>query len=164
MWFVISYIKRLSKRNEVFAVYSSHLKESDKNFWNGFGRANSDELKFCFANRIQLKDSDLQLGKDLWNAYKDQNLQELSRLSKNQSRAFPYLEEIVKANTDRYPQDGSPGRPEKTIKDIIENVSADFHEVFREFWKRESIYGFGDTQVKHLYDKLIKSRNENRNL
>jgi len=30
--------------------------------------------------------------------------------------------------------------------------------VLKEFWNKESIYGFGDTQVKYLYDKVMHQR------
>ena len=158
MWFVISIINTLSTKKKVYAVYTSCLDRTSKQFWNGFGRANSSQLTICFADRTPLNNVDLQLGQDLWTAYKNGNLEELTRLAKNQSSAFPYLQEVVKAHIDRFPKDGTKGRPEKVIEDIIKNVSTDFHKVFREFWNRESIYGFGDVQLKQLYDKVMHYR------
>ncbi|WP_346318077.1 hypothetical protein [Chitinophaga sp. YIM B06452] len=155
MWFVISIIAGLPIKKKVSAVYTSYLDKTDKQFWNGFGPANSDELKICFADKIPLNEADIHLGKDLWEAYKNGNLGELTSLSKNRSLAFPYLQEVVKAHVDRFPKDGTKGRPEKVIEDITKNISTDFHTVFKEFWNRESIYGFGDTQLKHLYDKVM---------
>ncbi|WP_343306594.1 hypothetical protein AAHN97_05710 [Chitinophaga niabensis] len=158
MWFVISVISSLPIKKNVFAVYTSYLDKANKQFWNGFGPANSDELKVCYANKIPLSEADLNLGKDLWEAYRNGNLEELTDLSKDQSLAFPYIQEAVKAHVDRFPKDGSKGRPEKVIEDITENISTDFHEVLKEFWRRESIYGFGDTQLKRLYDKVMHDR------
>jgi hypothetical protein len=158
MWFVISIINSLAIKKEVFAVYTSYLDRTNKQFWNGFGPANSDELKVCYADKILLSEADIDLGKDLWEAYKNGNLEKLTILSKNHSLAFPYLQEVVKAHVDRFPKDGTKGRPEKVIEDITKNISTDFHEVFKEFWNRESIYGFGDSQLKHLYDKVMHSR------
>lgn len=158
MWFVISIINSLSIKKKVFAVFTSYLDKTNKQFWNGFGTANSDELKVCYADRIPLSEADMNFGKDLWKAYKNGNLEELTNLSKHQSSAFPYLQEVVKAHIDRFPKDGAKGRPEKVIEDITKNISTDFHTVFKEFWNRESIYGFGDTQLKHLYDKVMHYR------
>ena len=158
MWFVISIINNLPVKKKVYAVYTSYLDRSDKHFWNGFGPANSSQLQVCFADRILLSNADLQLGQELWTAYKDNNFEELIRLANNQSLAFPYLQEVVKAHIDRFPKDGTNGRPEKVIEDITKNISTDFHKVFKEFWNRESIYGFGDTQLKHLYDKVMHDR------
>jgi hypothetical protein len=155
MWFVISIINRLPIEKKVFAVYTSYLDKTSKHFWNGFGPANSDELKVCYANRISLSEGDINFGQELWTAYKSGNLDELTRLATKQSSAFPYLQEVVKAHVDRFPKDGTKGRPEIVIEDIIKNISTDFHKVFKEFWNRESIYGFGDTQLKSLYDKVM---------
>ena len=154
MWFVISIINRLPDPKKVFAVYTSHLAKTDKHFWNGFGPATTGELQFCFVDRIPLREADLHLGDGLWNAYKQGNLSALTRLAKNPPAAFPYLLEIIKANVERFPIDGSPGRPERVLEEIIENGVTDFHDVFTEFWKSESIYGFGDTQLRKLYDKV----------
>jgi hypothetical protein len=158
MWFVISIINSLPIEKKVFAVYTSYLDKTNKQFWNGFGPAKSEELKVCYADRIPLSEADMNFGQELWRAYKNGNLEVLTSLSKHQSSAFPYLQEVVKAHVDRFPEDGTKARPEKVIEDIIKNISTDFHKVFEEFWKRESIYGFGDTQLKRLYDKVMQCR------
>jgi hypothetical protein len=158
MWFVISIIKSLPIKKRVFAVYTSYLDRTSKQFWNGFGRANSNELNVCYADRIPLSEADINFGEGLWKVYKNGNLKELTNLSKHQSLAFPYLQEVVKAHIDRFPNDGTKGRPEKVIEDIINNISTDFNTVFTEFWHRESIYGFGDTQLRSLYDKVMHLR------
>lgn len=158
MWYVIAIINSLPITKKVFAVYTSYLDKTSNHFWNGFGPANSDELKVCYANRIAFSKADLDFGRELWEAYKNGNLEELTDLSKNQSPTFPFIQEVVKAHVDRFPKDGSKGRPENVIEDIIKDISTDFHEVFKEFWQRESIYGFGDSQLKSLYDKVMKHR------
>ncbi len=156
MWFVISMINNMRLNKKVYAVYTTYLDRTSKQFWNGYGQANSGELSICFADRTPLDNADLQLGQNLWNAYKNGDNEELIRLAKNYSSAFPYLQEVAKAQFERFPKDGTKGRPEKVIEDIVKNVSTDFQKVFREFWDRESIYGFGDTQLKLLYDKVIR--------
>ncbi|HSF45461.1 MAG TPA: hypothetical protein VLA58_05600 [Chitinophagaceae bacterium] len=156
MWFVISIINGMSINRKVYAVYTSYLDRSNKHFWNGFGPANSVQLQECFTNRILLDHDHLQLGHELWTSYKSNQFEELIRLAGNESFAYPYLDEVVQAHIDRFPPDGADGRPEKVIEDIVKNVSTDFHRVLEEFWNRESIYGFGDTQLKHLYDKVMR--------
>jgi hypothetical protein len=158
MWFVISIINNLRINKKVFAVYTFHLDKSNKHFWNGFGPAKTNELKICLDNRIQFNSRDLQFGQDLWDAYKNGNLEDLQRLSKNQSTTFPYIHEVIQAHIDRFPKNGENGRPERVLEDITKNISTDFKMVFKEFWNRESIYGFGDTQLKHLYDKVMHYR------
>jgi len=76
------------------------------------------------------------------------------RFAKNPRAAFPYLQEVIKAHVERFPTEGSVGRPERVLEEIIENGFSDFHDVFTEFWKRESIYGFGDVQLRKMWDKV----------
>jgi len=46
-------------------------------------------------------------------------------------------------------------RPVQSLKEIKEELKTDdFGIIFREFSKREAIYGFGDLQVKRLLDEL----------
>ena len=158
MWFVISLINSLPINKKVFVVYTSYLDKTSKQFWNGFGSATSEQLKVCYVDRKLLIENDLHFGQELWKAYKNGNLEELSRLSNHQSSAFPYLREVVKAHVERFPKNGTKGRPEKVIEEITKNITTDFHKVFEKFWKRESIYGFGDTQLKSLYDKVVDNR------
>ncbi|HVG14930.1 MAG TPA: hypothetical protein VM935_08215, partial [Chitinophagaceae bacterium] len=141
MWFVISIINSLSIKKKVFAVFTSYLDRTDKQFWNGYGPAKSDDLKVCYAGRIPFSEADLNFGQELWEAYKNRNLEELTNLSKHRSVAFPYLQEVINAHVERFPIDGTQGRPEKVIEDITKNISTDFNKVFEEFWNRESIYG-----------------------
>lgn len=157
MWFVISLINNLPGNKKVFAVYTTHLDKADKQFWNGYGPASVEELRGCYKDRVELNEADLQLGQQLWEAYKNAELKELTHLSNKQSKSFPYIQEVIQAHVDRFPGKEGKGRPEKVLEDIITNVSSDFNTAFVEFWKRESIYGFGDTQLKHIYDKLMYS-------
>jgi hypothetical protein len=52
MWFVIPIINSLSIKKKVFAVFTSYLNKTNKQFWNGFGPAKADELKVCYADKI----------------------------------------------------------------------------------------------------------------
>lgn len=155
MWFVLSIINDLKTSKRVFAVYTTHLDRSSNHFWNGFGRATADDLTICLSKKIQLNERDIQFGYDLWNAYKNNDLDVLKRLSGQPLQAFPYVREAIEAHVDRFPKDGRTGRPEQIIEDIVANISTDFDTVFREFWNRESIYGFGDIQVKQIYNKVM---------
>jgi hypothetical protein len=153
MWFIISLLNDLPINKNVLVVYPSFLNEHEK--WKEFGHANAADLIESFSNRIRFNDSDLKLGKDLWTAYKNNDLHQLKELSKNQSACFPYLREVCEAHIDRFSSGEKKGRPEQVIEDIVQNVSTDFKIVFKEFFEREGIYGFGDLQLKQLYDKVV---------
>ncbi|MBN3565020.1 hypothetical protein, partial [Aliamphritea spongicola] len=58
---------------------------------------------------------------------------------------------------DRIPHGEYPGKPKATIIQIIKDLGVDdFPKVFREFRNRIPIYGYGDVQVKRLYDEIKK--------
>ena len=64
--------------------------------------------------------------------------------------------QAVKAHIDRIPKNGDLGRPTNTLLTIMNELNTkDFRKIFSEFNKKERIYGFGDSQVKRLYDKII---------
>ena len=69
------------------------------------------------------------------------------------------LTQGLKAHIQRIPTDGNMGRPTQSLIMIMEELKTDkFEPIFKEFNSRESIYGFGDLQIKRLYDKIINNR------
>jgi Domain of unknown function (DUF1835) len=152
MWFVLSLLYHKSQEAKIFIVYPFHL-SMDK-IWEDFGSATADDLRKCFQLRILLNETDLLLGDDLWSAYKNSDFGKLKNLSQIHSIAFPYLEEVCQAQIDRYPTDGKKGRPERVLEEIIWSGVKDFYSVFGEFSRREGVYGFGDSQLKQLYDQI----------
>jgi hypothetical protein len=156
MWFILSILNSLSIQKIIFAVYPSYLKAYE--VWNDFGGATPEDLITCFNSRTPFDEAGLRLGADLWTAYKNADLTKLETLSKQPSSCFPYLHEVCKAHIERFPKNGGKGKPERVIEDIVQNTSSDFHTVFTEFFKREGIYGFGDAQVKQLYDNVLYPR------
>lgn len=157
MWFLLSVINDIPRTKEVYAVYTSYLKPGEQNFWNGFGPATTAELLSSHEQRTRFEDTDLQFGNELWHAYKHGDLEKLRSLSLRHPPTFPYIGPVIEAHIERFPVGKEKGRPERVLEDIIGKGITDFHQVFREFWSRESIYGFGDLQVKKLLDKLMDS-------
>jgi hypothetical protein len=154
MWFILSLLNDMPVSKEVYTVYPSHLKSED--VWKDFGGATATVLLDCFNNRIAFDEDDILLGKKLWFAFKDNDLIELERLSNESSDCFPYLKEVCRAHIERYPFGN--GRPERVIEEIISTGHSDFSTVFRRFFEREGIYGFGDVQLKEIYDNVMKSK------
>lgn len=122
MWFLLFLINNLGIRKRVYLVYSNHLDRASTHFWNGFGPAKTEELRSCFKSRILLNNMDLNMGGQLWRAYRCNNLEELTKLSIKPASSFPYLQEVVQAHVDRFADDGDLGRPESVVEDIIKNV------------------------------------------
>lgn len=153
MWFLLSMIDALTIQKKVFAVYSSHLDQDDKNFWGGFGSATAANLNTSYRDKIAFDSSCIRHGADLWTAYKNADFPLLKTLSKNTTE-FPHTEEVAEAHAARFPSKGKKGRPEKALEEIMKKNDKDFNTVYGEFNRGQSIYGFGDTQVKWMYDKI----------
>jgi hypothetical protein len=156
MWFTLSLIHDLPINKEVFVVYPTFL--APKDIWKEFGAASAEDLRTSFTNRVRFRDSDLHLGKDLWTAYKHNELRQLEELSHTESPCFPYLREAVRAHIDRFPTWGAPGRPQRVIEAIIRAGTSGFYPVFEAFHEREGVYGFGDVQFRKLYDNVLAQR------
>ena len=147
MWFVLS----LLQGREVFAVYTTFLQPGNPYFWNGFGPADAQQLRYAYEHRVRFDEADLRRGWDLWEAYRKGDLEGLRGLSEN-SASFPYLREVVQAHLERFPE--GDGRPERVLREIMGTGPTDFDRVFAAFRKTESIYGFGDVQVRKLHDQV----------
>lgn len=152
LWFVCSLIEEFGTSKKVFLI------RPHTNLQYGFGGLNSDGLINAFESRVQLSDHDISLIASLWTLYQQNNHSKILKLATKNSEKFPFLVEAAKANLERFPSNGSLGRPEKTLLHIMKEIgSNEFGPVFREFHKRESIYGFGDLQVKRMFDQLKTS-------
>lgn len=152
MWFVISLLSHYPtlKLSRVFPP-----KVKGQAHWKGFGLANAIKLQEVFDQRIEFEETDIQLGLSLWKAYCNKDFEQLKMLSSQETMVFHLLEEVCQAHMDRFPTDGSLGRPEVTLAKIMNASEMSFAEVFKEFSKQEGIYGFGDLQLKGLFNGLL---------
>ncbi len=156
MLFIISLIQSLSLDKKLFVVYPSYLSENE--VWEDFGNADHKDLLYSYQNAVEMHQYDLAFAAELWDAFRKQDLNELEKLSTTSSNAFPYLQEVCKAHVERFSTDNNPGRPEKVIREIIHSGKTDFLSVFSSFYEKESIYGFGDLQLKEIYDRVVASQ------
>ncbi len=154
MWFVLWLIDSLVISKDVYVVYPVFLDEADK--WKEYGLANAQDLQTSLHGRVRFHEQDFVLARQLWQAYKTHNLEALQALALTKSACFPYLAEACRAHIERFSDGGKPSRPESVLTDIMKQGETDFYKVFSEFNRREGVYGFGDMQVKVIYDKLVK--------
>ena len=154
MWFVISILPQ-NKNLKVYRVFPVIKNKAD--LWKGFSVSDSALLEQAFSAKVRFTDKDLELGRELWSAYQNNDFDKLHFLSRSDSACFDHLESVCKAHTDRFPKGTIPGRPDRVVKEILETVSTEFATVFSEFSNREGIYGFGDAQLKRIYDRQMQS-------
>ena len=140
LWFCIWLVSQTGAA--VYRVEPAVRPESEK--WKGFGGLDPDVLRECFASRRLLTDDDVELGADLWNAYRNNDTARLRELIDDGSSAFPYLKEVVEAQIVKEVM------PKLIVKEILNEGVTEFSDIFAEFTKRAGVYGYGDTQVERL--------------
>ena len=117
------------------------------------------ELLLSYQNRTLLKQTDLKNIEQLWKNYRQNNLAELKLTAEIFVKQFPFILNAVKAHIERIPVNGNQGRPVQTLNQILKDIKTnEFAAVFKEFCKREEIYGYGDWQVKKMLETITKSK------
>jgi hypothetical protein len=155
LWFLLSVLADWPKF-KLFRVFPPT--STEENRWDGFGQATPDSLENCYQARFSLTTSDVALGKALWEAYRNQDWEEFKSLSRQPSPRFQSLEEVCQAQLDRLPGINGLGKPERILYEILARGTTDFSLIFQEFNSQAGIYGFGDLQVKELYDRVQTMR------
>ncbi len=147
LWFVTSLLEHYQMHNYAFLVRPKIHNEF------GFGGLNQSELISVYDNRLRL----VEIAKlsQLWKLYQKNETVGLLQIAEEVKNIYPFILPAVKAHIDRLPKDGDLGRPTNTLIKIMDKLQTEeFELIFREFNKCESIYGFGDLQVKQLFDKI----------
>lgn len=146
-WFVTSLLKD-KEDVTVYLVRPSHHTQY------GFGGLSEQELIEAFDKRVIL--SDVTSISRLWDYYQANDLVGLAHQAKQLEDLYTFIAEAVQAHIDRIPSPDNLGRPTETIKQLIKQYgSDDFGIVFKAFCERESIYGYGDLQVKRIFDAVL---------
>lgn len=145
LWFTCSLLEGKS--------VSAYLIRPSSSLRYGFGGLDEQDLLQAFKNKQAVTQEEIVQFSKLWKAYQEDDTDSLVDLSQKMMTAFPFLQDAVQAQIDRIPYGN--GLPERTLKEIVSELSSqDFGLVFQEFSKRLPIYGFGDLQVKRLFDRL----------
>lgn len=145
MWFCLYLLNQTKAK--LYRV--EPIVRNGKNVWAGFGKLEAEDLRQCFAKRIKISKVDLALGANLWKAYQSRNLVELASLSQIESDCFPRLKEVCKAEIEK------SHRPQTALREIISSGETDFSRIFDQFNQKEGVYGFGDAQLKRIWQNLL---------
>ena len=143
LWFLFAYVDTHKMNHPLYWV-----RPNEHTPW-GFGGLSDAQLVEAFQNRQQIANPEIYV--KLWHAYQQNDFSSLQQLASSTD----HVEASVQAHIDRFPEDNSLGRPQRTIISIIQELNTlDFGTIFQEFCTRESIYGFGDLQFKRLLDQM----------
>ncbi len=141
LWFCVSL---LSKVNDL-KIYRVFPKTASENRWKGF--SDSDNLEIFLESKVLFNKNDIELAENLWKAYQKKDTYSLKQLAENQSGCFRFLKEVVDAYINV--------NPENFIKNQFKKGLTDFDSIFEKFQEELGIFGFGDLQVRNIYQKLL---------
>lgn len=149
-WFVCSLLNKHSKN------YGIHLVRPGEPYPYSFGKLDEEELVSIYDKKKPLKD--INRLADLWGCYQRGDVEQLLNIGRELENELPFLLPAIQAHIERIPSGGSHGRPTESLVKIQKELKTnDFGTVFREFSKREAIYGYGDLQVKRLLSQLPRT-------
>jgi len=151
LWFVLSMLVDKPLLN-LFRVFPPSSITEDR--WTGFGQADLNSLGNSYQARVPFTTSDVELGNSLWQAYSSQDWEVFKKLSLQPSPCFHSLNEVYQAQLDRLPDASGLGKPERVLNEILARGITDFSQLFQEFNRQAGIYGFGDLQVKAMFDRM----------
>jgi len=146
-WFVISLLSQ-NKRN-----YKYYLVRPQSGHEYSFGSMSQDELNLAYKGKVKL--ADLDKLEQLWSLYQNGDLGIITSIAKEIQKKYPFVLDAIEAHIQRLPSKNSFGRPIDSLIRIIQDLQTDhFGTIFREFIKREPIYGFGDLQVEKMIEYI----------
>ncbi len=149
-WFVLNLLWNSTSSNSIYLVKPKTHSQY------GFGGLNELELQAIYEEKTLL--TSLDKLSCLWKYYQNENFDSLLKTASELKTVYPFILTAVKAHLDRIPSKGNLGKPSESLVQIMKDLNTDkFNLVFREFCKREPIYGFGDLQVKKLLDNILKN-------
>ena len=119
----------------------------------GFGGMSKDELFKGFQNRSKI--TNLELLGSLWRNYQENNLTDLHKAGVRLSDEYPFVLNAIEAHIKRQADENGEDHLRHTLREISKELGTnEFGAIFREFHKREPIYGFGDLQVRRILKEL----------
>ena len=143
-WFVAYYLIHIEAPCTVFWVKPRSLSRY------GFGGYAPSELAGLYAEAVPI---DIEKIAPLWVAYAGGDFELLRRNALELGTISEHVVPAIDALIESKPKSGV-GRPLATMIDILKmRPEQSFAEAFNTFQEREPIYGYGDVQVKRLFDE-----------
>jgi hypothetical protein len=137
MWFCLSTVA--GSEAHISRVFPASL---------DFGGESAGGLRSAMTARVRFEPSGIDLGRKLWDGFRLRDHNALASLRTNEARGFRGLSETVDAAI------AIDERPRIAVENAVATFGDDFEAVFRYFSRNEPIYGFGDRQVRRLFDLL----------
>ena len=128
--------------------------------FHGLGQLNEEQLKSLFPGRSKITPAQLDLAVEAWRSYSSSDARSMISLLRKDTSALPFLQAAFKKHLERFPSTRNGlGRVENTALALVPEGYTKFRSLFPAFSRRESVYGFGDSQVYLAMETMMKVRN-----
>lgn len=129
----------------------------------GFSTSDQQGLLEAYEARKKFNTEELLTLSALWRAFAKKDYPGLRGLIGKAMKIDSFLSEVIQAILDAelLNEQSKRNRPEQSMLKILQDLGAEkthFGKAFNLFCEREPIYGFGDLQVKRIYDRVIDSQ------
>ncbi|MEJ8800443.1 DUF1835 domain-containing protein [Pontibacter sp. H249] len=119
------------------------------------GYLTSEELHRIFENRQMQTQEQLQQAKQLWQLYASPDPLQLQNYLLQHKLLLPDTGDALHLHLRRFPDCTSGlSHPETVLLELIESGADTFELMMQRFWKKEPGYGFGDSQLQHILERL----------
>jgi len=147
LWFVVHLLKQ--HKGHLYLISPT------TDLIEGFGGMNELQLEEAYRNAKMLTPNERHILSDMWSIYQRGDVSEALTLSKQVVPELPFLYPAVLAWKESIPHGDYPGKPKTALKEIASELNTDdFGKIFRAFHVKYAIYGYGDLQVKRLWEEL----------
>ena len=152
MWYMIHLLMHYKLDNKIFLV------RPHTSLQFGFGALDAKGLEEVFPNKEHISYTDLIQFDALWFAYSRGDNNAMKRVGESLCKNYSFVHRAIEAHFQRQENGLDIGLLKATLIEISNQLGTkDFGTVFREFSKRLPIYGFGDLQVKRLWEEILVS-------
>ena len=126
--------------------------------FHGIGQLNEAQLLSIWPERKEITADQLALGALAWDAYSSTDAVKLIKLVRSDLTALPFLKRALGKHLERFPSTRNGlGQVENTCLSLIASGQHKFAKFFPAFTRREPVYGFGDTQVYLIMQRLANA-------
>ena len=149
----ISHLQKLGFEKPIYLICSGRV-DTDGDL-KGFSELTKGQLHDLFVNKINIKKEDIELADTLWKIY-NSNLHRQFKKYVTRPSSFPYLASCLSAHLKRFPSqhNGLNLLEVHTLNMITQRKIKSKHQLLGYILQYQGYYGFGDTQLKHMIDRL----------
>ncbi len=146
LWFIITYLDYLGMGSNLYLI------EPIAQHPYSFAHHSTEDMIDCFKNASSLANNDIY--HELWGAYSAQNILKLQSYLEIQ-KLDDKRRLAIRLAIDMLPHGEISNPFYQTCRKILEDlVKSDFSEFFKMFSQRFPQYGFGDLEMKHVFEQL----------